>query len=376
MEDKFWFTSAVFDGAIHEKVEVTVESGIITAIEVGVEKSVEMISIDGMLLPGFIDTHCHGGGGYFFSDPESKNIESIAKFHLINGTTTLFASLVTEDKATLKSQVGRLGSLLPFSTITGIHLEGPWLSTKFNGAHDSSLIRAPSSSEIKELFDASNGNLISVTLAPELDYAIDAITLLRSLGVFVALGHTDADAEVTLSSIEAGATVITHFYSCMRPISHRVSTLALESLYNENTYLEFILDGSHIKKNAIRLLLDAAKDRLIAVTDAISVAGMPDCQIKLGNVEVNVKDGIAMLVGSDLLAGSTLTMKNAYKYLMDNFDVTPVKAAAYFAENPAKVYKLSNVGSIEVGKKANFVVVNSENEVETVIYEGMLVSQT
>ena len=123
-------------------------------------------------------------------------------------------------------------------------------------------------------------------------------------------------------------------------------------------------------------MLDVAKNRLIAVTDAISAAGMPDCELKLGNVQVTVKNGIARLTGSDLLAGSTLTMKNAYKFLMDNFDVTPVDAAAYFAGNPAKVYNLSDVGSIEVGKKANFVVANSENEVETVIYEGMVVSQT
>ena len=264
---------------------------------------------------------------------------------------------------------------MPLSTITGIHLEGPWLSTKFNGAHDSLLLRAPDSSEVIDLFNASNGNLVSVTIAPELDNAISAINLLRSLGVFVALGHTDADAEVTSSAIEAGASVVTHFYSCMRPISHRVSTLALESLYNEKIYLEFILDGSHIQKNAIQLLLDVAKDRLIAVTDAISAAGMPDCQLKLGNVEVTVKDGIAMLTGSDLLAGSTLTMNTAYKFLLDNFDVTPVEAAAYFAGNPAKVYNLTDVGSIEVGKKANFVVINSENEVQNVIYEGMVVSQ-
>jgi N-acetylglucosamine-6-phosphate deacetylase len=133
------------------------------------------------------------------------------------------------------------------------------------------------------------------------------------------------------------------------------------------------LDGSHIQKNAIQLLLDVAKDRLIAVTDAISAAGMPDGELKLGNVEVSVENGIAKLKGSDLLAGSTLTMNRAYKYLLDNFDVTPIEAVAYFSGNPAKAYNLKNVGGIEVGKMANMVVVNKENEVETVIYEGVVV---
>jgi N-acetylglucosamine-6-phosphate deacetylase len=123
----------------------------------------------------------------------------------MNGTTTLFASLVTEDKESLKSQVGQLGSILPLSTIAGIHLEGPWLSTKFNGAHDVSSLRAPELSEVRDLFEASNGNLVSVTIAPELDNAIEAISLLRSLGVNVALGHTDANAEETVLAIAAGA---------------------------------------------------------------------------------------------------------------------------------------------------------------------------
>lgn len=374
--DKFWFESAVFDGKINYQVQINVESEVICEINVGVEKPLDVLHFDAMAMPGFIDTHCHGGGGFFFSDEDPKKIESIAKFHLDNGTTTLFASLVSEDVVTLESQVRRLGSLLPLSTIAGIHLEGPWISTQFSGAHDPGSLRTPDHSEVKKLFDASNKKLLSVTIAPELNQAIEIISLLESLGVTVALGHTDANAEQTLSAIRAGARVVTHFYSCMRPISHRVSTLALESLYNKEIYLEFILDGSHIQKNAIQLLLDVAKDRLIAVTDAISAAGMPDGELTLGNVSVIVENGVAHLKGTDLLAGSTLTMKKAFKFLMDNFEVSPVDAAAYFSGNPAKIYNLENVGSIEIGKRANFVVVNSNNEVETVILSGKVVSPT
>ncbi len=372
--DKFWFATAVFDGQIHDRVQIGVKSGIIHEINIGVEKSVDDLAFEEMALPGFIDTHCHGGGGNFFSNQDREKIESIAKFHLDNGTTTLFASLVSENVATLESQVDRLASFLPLSTIQGIHLEGPWLSKQFNGAHDPESLREPEHSEVKNLLDAANGKLLSVTIAPELNNALETITLLESFGVTVALGHTDADAEQTSSAIDAGARVVTHFYSCMRPISHRVSTLALESLYNEKIHLEFILDGSHIQKNAIQLLLDVAKDRLIAVTDAISAAGMPDGELTLGTVSVVVKNGVAHLKGSDLLAGSTLTMKKAYKFLMDNFKVSPIDAVAFFSSNPAKVYKLEDVGSIEVGKRANFVVVNINNEVENVIFDGKVVS--
>ena len=115
--DRFWFESAVFDGKINYQVQITVESEVIREITVGVEKPLDVLHFDAMAMPGFIDTHCHGGGGYFFSDQDPNNIESIAKFHLANGTTTLFASLVSEDAVTLESQVKRLGSLLPLSTI-------------------------------------------------------------------------------------------------------------------------------------------------------------------------------------------------------------------------------------------------------------------
>jgi N-acetylglucosamine-6-phosphate deacetylase len=101
---------------------------------------------------------------------------------------------------------------------------------------------------------------------------------------------------------------------------------------------------------------------------------MPDGELNLGNVSVIVKNGIANIKGSDLLAGSTLTMRSAYKFLMDNFEVSHVDAVAFFSGNPAKIYNLENVGSIEVGKRANFVVVNSKNEVKTVILEGKVVS--
>ena len=120
------------------------------------------------------------------------------------------------------------------------------------------------------------------------------------------------------------------------------------------------------------MVIEAARN-LAGITDAISAAGMPDGELNLGNVSVIVKNGIANLKGSDLLAGSTLTMGSAYKFLMDNFEVSHVDAVAFFSGNPAKIYNLENVGSIEVGKRANFVVVNSKNEVETVILEGKVV---
>jgi N-acetylglucosamine-6-phosphate deacetylase len=374
MSTKYWFPKAVIGENLEENVLVEVVGGKITEIQCDVEPTTGDLVINGVALPGFIDTHCHGGNGYFFSDSEVENLESIAEFHLQKGTTTLFASLVTQEPSFLLEQVERLGSHIPFLTVAGIHLEGPWLSEKYCGAHDISALRKPEKSEMEELILTSNNTILSVTIAPEIEGALEAIKLLNSKGIVVALGHTDADAKITREAIDSGASIITHFYSAMRPISHRVSSLALEALYDKDVFLEFILDGTHIIPEAIQLLLDTARHKLIAVTDAISAAGSSDGEIQLGNIAVVVKDGVAKIKNSELLAGSTLTMDRAFKFLMQNFDVSYMEAAKFFAGNAAMKYQLPNVGEIKCGNFADIVIVNSSHEIEAVLFRGNRVS--
>ncbi|MDO8645428.1 MAG: amidohydrolase family protein [Candidatus Planktophila sp.] len=371
MSAKYWFPKAVIGENLEKSVRLVVDEGKITKIQSDVESSTGDLVINGVALPGFIDTHCHGGNGFFFSDSKFANLESIAEFHLQKGTTTLFASLVTQESSILLEQVGRLGSHIPFLTVAGIHLEGPWLSEKFCGAHDISALRKPDKSEIEELIFTSKNKITSVTIAPEIEGALEAIRLLKSLGVVVALGHTDADAKITREAIDCGASIITHFYSAMRPISHRVSSLALEALYDRDIFLEFILDGTHIIPDAIQLLLDTARHKLIAVTDAISAAGSKDGEILLGNIAVIVKNGVVKIKNSELLAGSTLTMDRAFKFLMQNFEVSYVEAAKFFAGNAAMKYQLPEVGVIASGKHANIVVVNFNHDIEAVLFKGV-----
>ena len=370
MSTRYWFPKAVIGENLEKNVHVEVDEGKIATIQCDVEPTTGDLVINGVALPGFIDTHCHGGNGYFFSDSEVENLESIAEFHLQKGTTTLFASLVTQEPSFLLEQVGRLGSQIPFLTVAGIHLEGPWLSEKYCGAHDISALRKPDKSEIEELIFTSNNKITSVTIAPEIEGALEAINLLISRGIVVALGHTDADALTTREAVTSGASVITHFYSAMRPISHRVTSLALEALYNKDVFLEFILDGTHIIPEAIQILLDTARHKLIAVTDAISAAGLGDGEVQLGNIAVVVKNGVAKIKGSELLAGSTLTMDRAFKFLMQNFDVSYVEAAKFFAGNAAMKYQLPNVGEIKFGNFADIVIVNSDHEIEAVLFRG------
>lgn len=370
MPTEYWFPFAVVGEQLENKVRVGIEADKIVEISSDEEPTINSTIIAGVALPGFIDTHCHGGNGYFFSDAKFENIESIANFHLQKGTTTLIASLVTQHAPALLDQVTRLGSHIPFLTVAGIHLEGPWLSEKFCGAHDFTALREPNLNEIEDLIEASGNKITSVTIAPEIPGAIEAIKFLRSREIIVGLGHSDADAVETRNAITSGAEIITHFYSAMRPISHRVSSLALEALYDKEVFLEFILDGTHIIPQAIQLLLDTARHKLIAVTDAISAAGAGDGEIELGGIPVVVKDGVAKIKNSELLAGSTLTMDKAFNFLMKNFEVDYVEAARFFAGNAATKYHLPGVGAIKLGNFADIVVVDTNHEIEAVLHRG------
>ena len=163
------------------------------------------------IVPGFLDIHCHGGGGKYFSDGATTAIDT----HKSAGTRIQIASLVTQELETLKAQIKSLKN----HEVFGIHLEGPYISKKYCGAHDPKLLRTPDIAEIKELIAVGEGSIKMVTIAPELPGAISVIDFLTSHGVVVAIGHSDANASDTVAAINAGATVVTHFNNAMRNLS-------------------------------------------------------------------------------------------------------------------------------------------------------------
>ncbi len=275
---------------------------------------------------GFTDIHSHGGGGFSFSDPNPEHVERALATHREHGTTTQIASLVTEPLASLKLQIK---NLLPFAndgSIAGIHLEGPYLSSAKCGAHDPLLLRGPNLDEIKELIDVGQGHIKMVTIAPELPGAIAAIELIRELGVTVALGHSNASEGEAIRAITAGATVVTHMFNALPELSHRVGTITNALLLDPNIYFELILDGVHVNRSTVELLLTLAPGRIILVTDAMSAAGSSDGDYKIGSLEVKVDKGIATLASNGSLAGSTLTMDSAYNRLLNDYRVSPEAA--------------------------------------------------
>jgi N-acetylglucosamine-6-phosphate deacetylase len=286
---------------------------------------------------GFTDIHSHGGGGFSFSDPHPENIEIALQTHRDHGTTTQIASLVTEPLNKLKVQIKNLIPFAQEGSISGIHLEGPYLSAAKCGAHDPHYLREPKLDEIRELIEVGEGHIKVITIAPELPGALKAIELIRNLGVVVAIGHSNADETQARSAISAGATIVTHMFNALPHFDHRKGTMTNALLINPDIYFELILDGVHVHHSAVELLLTLAPDRIILVTDAMSAAGGANGKYKIGEMDVKVVNGVATLVSNGALAGSTLTMDSAYNRLIDEFGVSSTAA---------------NFAAIELGKRA------------------------
>jgi N-acetylglucosamine-6-phosphate deacetylase len=344
---------AVIEGLERSDIWLDIREGLIHEIGDGAHPSAER-KFSGTLIPGFIDIHCHGGGGFYFSNPNPDLIVVAIDTHRQAGTTSLYASLVTADLDQLKAQIEALIPFVRGGDLAGIHLEGPYLSRAKCGAHAPELLRAPHLGEIKSLIEWGQGTIAMVTIAPELDGALESIAWLASQGIIAAIGHSDADADTARAAIDAGAKVVTHFTNAMAKMVGGQS-MATEVLEDSDISLELINDGTHVPVDVIEVLKKNAMDRTILVTDAMSAAGGNDGKYLIGELDVEVKDCIARLVSNGALAGSTLTMERAFINFINKDRVDIVDAVHASSTRAAHVFGLKNVGSISVGKKADIL---------------------
>ena len=251
---------------------IEVSHGVVQAIGAGAApRPADHALGSATVVPGFVDTHLHGGGGANFSTATTAETSTATAWHRRHGTTTLVASLVTASPAELLRQVGELADDVRGGVIDGIHLEGPWLSTLRCGAHQPSLMRDPDAGEIDRVLDAGAGAVVMVTLAPERVGALAAIRQLADAGVVAAVGHTEATYEQTRAAIDAGATVGTHLFNAMRPIDRREPGPIIALLEEPRVTVELITDGVHVDPAIYRhVTRSAGPDRVSLVTDAMA----------------------------------------------------------------------------------------------------------
>ncbi len=323
---------------------------------------------ESVVVPGFIDMHVHGGGGYSYPEGVDGAAEA-AGFHLRHGTTTTLASLVTAAPAELLAGVEALADATRRGTIAGIHLEGPWLSPARCGAHDRSRMRDPDPAEIDAVLAAGGGAIRMVTLAPELSGSDEAIRRFVDAGVVVAVGHTDATYEQTRRAIDTGATVGTHLFNAMPPLHHRAPGPALALLRDAGVTVELIADGVHVHPAVLDAVIrSAGPERVAVVTDAVAAAGRGDGAFRLGAVPIDVVSGVARVRGTDTIAGSTATMDELFRTVAGL--AGPVAAAQLTAATPARALGLQRVGRLAAGYYADLVVLDADLRVTAVMVRG------
>jgi N-acetylglucosamine-6-phosphate deacetylase len=327
-----------------------------------------------MLLPAFFDVHIHGCAGHDVMEGTAASFEAVGRFLASRGVGAFLATTVTASMDATVRALGDMAHLIDRPAVgaraVGIHLEGPFLSHAKRGVHPLELLQEPSVEKFDRLWQAAEGHIRLMTIAPELPQAADVIARAVSLGVRVSLGHSDATAAQTRAGIGAGATSATHTFNAMRALNHREPGIAGVVLDDHSLFAEIICDGLHVAPEMVRLFWKAkGAECAILVTDAMSATGMPDGVYKLGRLDVEVSGGVCRLDG--VLAGSTLTMDRAMRNFREFTGASLEAVAALAAGNPARMAGVDGrIGSIAVGREADIVVLSAAGDVVATMLRG------
>ena len=358
-------SGAVVNGSLLGNLWIESSGGVITSVNPGIHSNPDT-KTDGVLIPGFVDIHCHGGSGHYFSATSPDSIIAAIDAHKKTGTTSLVASLVSESIDDLKAQIQRLVPFYNRGEIVGIHLEGPYLSHARCGAHEPSLLIDPTLPQLKELIEIGQGSIKMITIAPELNGAHEAISYLASVGVFAAIGHTEGNFQDAAAATDNGASIVTHFLNAMNK-ENTAGSIANFVMNDPRLAVELIVDGHHQSFEKVQGLFKAIGPRIIMVSDAMAAAGNGDGSYTIGALPVEVKDGVARLTSNQKLAGSTLTISQAFTNLINKCGLSVEQAVQATSTQPAKAFGLKDRGSIAVGMRADLLSYNSSSGAISVI---------
>lgn len=327
--------------------------------------------IRGAVIPGYIDTQVNGGGGAMFNHaPTLESINVMAEAHLKYGTTTLFPTLITDDIDTIEQAADAVSEAIAQAhpSVEGVHFEGPHLSVEKKGVHLPRYIRALSDRELATYTRRDIGQVL-ITVAPE-NVPCDIIRDLVGQGVIVALGHSNAPFETVQNALDAGASGFTHLYNAMSPLTSREPGMVGAALLN-NSVCGIIVDHHHIHPKAVELAYKVkGPHQLMLVTDAMAHVGASDDTIAFFDTHIT-RRGNKLTTPDGTLAGSCLDMHGAVTNSINDINIALEHASTMASATPARFTKIHDrVGEIEVGKRANFLVINNDNTLLEVWQNG------
>lgn len=343
---------------------------------------------DGLILPGLVDLHCHGGGGASFPDSEgAEEMLAAVLEHRRHGTTSLVASLVTADAATLREKVAQLAGLHRDGEIAAIHLEGPFLSEARRGAQNPDHLTDGDPALVRELAEIAGGALATMTVAPEAAGADEVIDALAGSGAVPSLGHTDGGSAEMTRAVDRSIAALrrrrgrsplptaTHLFNGMRPIHHRdpgPALAALDAASRGEMVVEVIADGVHLDARTVaHVFALAAEDHVVLVTDAMAAAGMADGRYRLGALDVTVEEGVATLTEGGAIAGGTAHLVEVLRHAVLEAGVELVAAVRAASTVPARVLGLEDeIGSLAAGRRADVLMVDRALRPVTVLRGG------
>ena len=370
------------DGSFQEKT-IGVEGGCIRILpkDGALEEGAKVYDAEGKkVVPGFLDIHTHGAVGVDVNAATAEELGKIGHFMATQGTTSWLCSVLTDTKEQTLWCIDEFKKHKKLENdgadLLGIHLEGPFLAKEFKGAMPEHLLRDADVELLKEYQEAAEGNIRYLTVSPEIEGIVDAIPAVRDLGIVVAIGHSGADYDTSMKAIENGAASCTHIFNAMK-LLHQHFPAIMGAAMESDIYCEAICDGRHLHPGVVRLLIKTkGLDRVVAITDSIMAAGLPDGNYKLGVNDVVVVDGDAKLASNGVRAGSTLTTGQALKNIM-KFTRRPIEEVLQLLTvNPAKLIGVfDKKGSIADGKDADLVILDEENNVKDTFVRGKQVNK-
>jgi N-acetylglucosamine-6-phosphate deacetylase len=352
--------AALVDGHVIEG-DVALNDGAVEAIGLSPAGRI------GLAVPGFIDVQINGFDGVDFATAEPDDYNVVGKKLAATGVTTFQPTLISLPEMDYLAALERLDTTkIRSARILGMHLEGPFLSTVRCGAHNPANMLDPDPVLTGRLLEA--GPVTHVTIAPELPGALDLIEMLALKGIIVSLGHTDADAETAHAAFDRGARSVTHIFGAQRPWKHRDPGISGAALVRDDVFLTAIVDGVHLAPDTVRLAANAASERFVLMTDAVSAAGRPDGKYLLGDRTVILNDGACRLENGTL-AGSVVTMDRSVRNMID-LGFEPARAIAAATTAPAALVRRPDLGTLEPGKVADICVLDDSYHVIRTVVGG------